>query len=92
MTQRSKTRGSDNNLQRKNGNIILPYINILNIFFRIRVEEISTLNERVQKALKSRDEENQRLTTLADQAQRRADYMEEMLDKQTKLLRQKNKK
>lgn len=59
---------------------------------RIRVEEISTLNERVQKALKSRDEENQRLTTLADQAQRRADYMEEMLDKQTKLLRQKNKK
>ena len=58
----------------------------------MRIEEIGSLNERVQNALKSRDEENKRLTTLAEQAQRRADYMEEMLDKQNKLLRQKNKK
>lgn len=59
---------------------------------RMRIEEIGSLNERVQNALKSRDEENKRLTTLAEQSQRRADYMEEMLDKQNKLLRQKNKK
>ena len=59
---------------------------------RLRKEEIGALNERVQRALKVRDEENSRLSQVAEQAQRRADYMEEMLDKQNKLIREKKMK
>ena len=58
----------------------------------MRKEEIGALNERVQRALKVRDEENSRLGQVAEQAQRRADYMEEMLDKQNKLIREKKMK
>ena len=46
----------------------------------------------MQRALKVRDEENTRLGQVAEQAQRRADYMEEMLDKQNKLIREKKMK
>ena len=46
----------------------------------------------MQRALKVRDEENSRLSQVAEQAQRRADYMEEMLDKQNKLIREKKMK
>lgn len=58
----------------------------------MREEEINHLTERIQNAIKQRDEENQRLTKVADQAQRRANYMEEMLEKQNELLRQKTTK
>ena len=47
------------------------------------------MNERVQRALKQRDVEIARVTEAAEQAQRRAEYMEDMLDKQNKLLREK---
>jgi len=58
----------------------------------LREEEINHLTDRIQNAIKQRDEENQRLTKVADQAQRRANYMEEMLEKQNALLRQKTTK
>ena len=50
------------------------------------------MNDRVHKALKQRDEEITRTSEVAEQAQRRADYMEEMLDKQNKLLRERKLK
>lgn len=53
---------------------------------------MAVLNARVQKALKQRDDEIARINEAAEQAQRRADYMEEMLDKQNKLLRDKKLK
>jgi len=56
---------------------------------RSREEELAALNERVQRAVKQRDVEIQRITEAAEQSSRRADYMEEMLDKQNKLLRAK---
>ena len=59
---------------------------------RSREDELAALNERVQRALKQRDAEIARITEAADQAARRADYMEEMLDKQNKLLREKKPK
>ena len=59
---------------------------------RSREEELAVLNARVQKALKQRDDEIARINEAAEQAQRRADYMEEMLDKQNKLLRDKKLK
>ena len=46
----------------------------------------------MHKALKQRDEEITRTSEVAEQAQRRADYMEEMLDKQNKLLRERKLK
>ena len=49
------------------------------------------MNTRVQKALKAREEEIARTNQVAEQAQRRADYMEEMLDKQNRILQKKTK-
>ena len=92
MIYQIPTHGTNFSYKKRTSKYLSKPQSCLFIFSSLREEEINHLTDRIQNAIKQRDEENQRLTKVADQAQRRANYMEEMLEKQNALLRQKTTK